>query len=118
MAGGGDPTGAAGIVRTIMTTAGSITEGSLDSTMTWTPIGEDTTIATTGRATDGTISQSPIRSFNGTGKPGRVTDIGKSRKNGTFRIIRPSPSSSGSKCGKKDNASTSRGPRFSSIKNR
>src|SRR5512135_2341437 len=97
MAGGGDHTEVAGIVRTIMIAVGSITVGSLDSIMTWTPIGEDTTITTIGRVTDGIISKSRILSFNGTGKPGRVTSIGKSRKNGTFKIIRPSPSSSDSK---------------------
>jgi hypothetical protein len=54
-------------------------------------------MATTGRVTDGIINKFPIRNSNGTGRLGRVTNIGKNRKDGMFKIIQPNPSSRGSK---------------------
>ena len=87
MAGGGDPTGAAGIAHVIMIVAGVITAGFQFFIMMWTHIGEDIIQIVIGMDVLGIIAQFHIHNFNQIGKDGKITDIGKNNENGMFRVI-------------------------------
>ena len=91
MAGGGDHTGAAGIAHVIMIVAGVITVGFQFFIMMWTHIGDDIIQIVIGMNILGIIAQFRIHSFNQIGKDGKITDIGKNKENGMFRVIRLNP---------------------------
>jgi len=87
MAGGGDPTGAAGIVHVIMIVAGVITVGFLFFITMWTHIGDDIIQIVIGMNIPGIIAPFHTHNFNQIGKDGKITDIGKNKENGMFRVI-------------------------------
>ena len=87
MAGGGAHTGAAGIAHVIMIVVGVITVGYRVSIMMWTHIGEDIIQIVIGMDVLGIIAQFHIHNFNRIGEDGRMTDIGKNKENGMFRVI-------------------------------
>ena len=91
MAGGGDHTGAAGIAHVIMIVVGVITVGYRVFIMMWTHIGEDIIQIVIGADILGIIAQFHIHNFNQIGEAGRITDIGRNKENGMFRVIQLDP---------------------------
>ena len=77
----------AGIAHHIMIVAGLITIVFQNFIMTLTHIGEDTIRTIIGMVIFGIISRFLIHNFNRTGRAGRVTDIGRRKKLGAFRVI-------------------------------
>jgi len=91
MAGGGDPTGAAGIAHVIMIVVGVITGVYRVFIMMWTHIGEDIIQIIIGMDIHGIIARFHIHNFNQIGEDGKITDIGRNKENGMFRLIQLTP---------------------------
>jgi hypothetical protein len=91
MAGGGDHTGAAGIAHVIMIVVGVITVVCRVFIMMWTLIGEDIIQVVIGMDMLGIIALFHIHNFNQIGEDGKITDIGRNKENGMFRVIQLDP---------------------------
>jgi len=87
MAGGGVSGMVIGIAHLIMTGAGFITILFRVFILMWIPVGGDTTESIIGMATGGTMNGYPTIDSNGTGRAGKVTDIGRGKEPGTSRAI-------------------------------
>ena len=87
MAGGGVHGRVVGIARIITTAAGVIITGFRVFILMWIRAGEDITESIIGTDTDGTMNGFLTSGFNGTGRAGKMIDIGKEKGLGASRAI-------------------------------
>ena len=87
MVGGGVCGKVVGIAHIIITEAGVIITGFRVFILMWIQVGEDTTETVIGTGTGGTINEFLTNDFNGTGRAGKIIDVGKGRELGAFRTI-------------------------------
>ena len=89
MVGGGVHGKVVGTAHSIMIGVGLIIMRSRVFILTWTRVGEDTTESIVGTDTGGTMNRFLTSDLTRTGRAGRITDIGKSKRPGESRAINP-----------------------------
>ena len=87
MAGGGVRGKVVGIARVTITGAGAVIIMFQVFILILTPIGEDTTETAIGTGTGGTMNGFLTNGFSGTGRAGKIIDVGKGKELGASRAI-------------------------------